>query len=396
MKFHVRRKRWVGKAATVAVALAASVGIAACGTSSSENASENSSGNSSVAESSGPPYSVKFKWGEFKLASQISEKLKNKEALNFVLSYQILNEPGAPAQLTAGMKQGAEEVEKQYGVKVETKLIGPPETNPPQQISQITQELDSQKIDCGGVEPASPGAFVNVINQAVGQGIPMMTVNTDSPESHRIAYYGADDSSDLNSPLQMGTIAGKFTVEWAKKNNVDLNGKEVALITGEDTAAWAQGRMKNWVKVVKEAFPQVKVVGTPTNTLSTGYVPATILSQVTSFITGHPNVVFYFDSDWGAAQIGQVIHSRGLKGKVAAIGYNIDQTYITDLKQESIIATIDQRYDLQAKNFVLGCASLLLGKKVPNEFEFVKPSIWTPENVSEALAVYSKIPNSGV
>lgn len=391
MKFRIDRRRWVGKSAAAALALAASVGVAACGTSSSSESSAKSS-----AQSSGPPYSVKFKWGNFTLASQISEKLKQKQPLNFVLSYQILNEPGAPAQLTAGMKEGAEEVEKQYGVKVETKLIGPPETNPPQQISQITQELDSQKIDCGGVEPASPGAFVNVINQAMTQGVPMMTVNTDSPESHRIAYYGADDSSDLSSPLQMGTIAGKFTVEWAKKHKFDLEGKEVALITGEDTASWAQGRMKNWAKVVKEAFPNVKIVGTPTNTLSTGYVPATILSQVTSFMTGHPGVVFYFDSDWGAAQIGQVIHSQGLKGKVAAIGYNIDQTYVEDLKNESLIATIDQRYDLQAKNFVLGCASLLLGKKVPSEFQFVKPSIWTPENVGEALALYGKIPNSGV
>lgn len=388
MKAKARSRRWAGRAAAAALAVVSSAAIAACGTSKSSS--------NTASTGSGTPYSVGFKWGHFSLSSRIAEKIKAKEPLNFVLSYQILNEPGAPSELTAGMKEGAEAMEKEYGVKISTNLIGPAETNPPEQISEITQELDSQKIDCGGVEPAAPGAFVNVINKAVEEGVPMMTVNTDSPESDRLAYFGPDDSSDLSSPLQTGTIAGQVTVEWAKENKVDLNGKEVALITGEDTAAWAQARMKNWEKVVKEAFPQVKVVGTPTNTLSTGYTPATILSDVTSFITGHPNVAFYFDSDWGAAQIGQVIHSRGLKGKVATIGYNIDQTYITDLKQESIIATIDQRYDLQAKKFVEGCANFLLGKKTPNEFEFVKPSVWTPQNVSEAESVYSKIPNSGV
>lgn len=389
MKLEVKTRGWAGRSAAGLLAVVASVALAACGTSTG-----NGGGGSSQGK--GAPYSASFKWGKFSLSSRIAEKIKGKEPLNFVLSYQILNEPGAPSELTAGMKEGAKAMEEKYGVKITTNLIGPPETDPPTQISQITQELDSQKIDCGGVEPASPGAFVNVINQATGEGVPMMTVNTDSPESHRLAYFGPDDSSDLSSPLELGTIAGNVTVEWAKENKVDLNGKEVALVTGEDTAAWAQARMKNWEKVVKEAFPHVKVLGTPTNTLSTGYTPATILSDVTSYVTGHPNVVFYFDSDWGAAQLGQLIHRQGLKGKVATIGYNIDQTYITDLKQESIIATIDQRYDLQAKSFVEGCANFLLGGKAPSEFEFVKPSVWTPKNVGEALKLYSEIPNSGV
>lgn len=382
--------------AGVALAAALATGVAACGGSSSGSSTGGSSSGSSSASAGGPPNSVSYDWGQFSLDSRIADKIKSKQALNFVLSYQILNQPGAPAQLKAGLAEGAKAVQQKYGVQINTDLIGPAEVDPPTQISQMRQEVGAQKIDCGGVEPVTPGAFEGVINEAIGKGVPMMTVNTDSPNSHRMAYFGADDDAQPDSPMQMGRIAGKVTVDWAKKNNVDLNGKQVALITGDTTAAWAQARMKGWVDTIKQAFPQVQVIGTPTNAFTTGYDPATVLAKMSSFMTGHPDVRLYYDSDWGANQIGQLIKQRNLKGKVDAIGYNLDKTYVDDLKESLLIATIDQRYDLQAKNFVLGCADFLLGKKKLDEYQFVKPSIWTPDNVGDALKLYDAIPNSGV
>jgi ribose transport system substrate-binding protein len=380
----------------VGVSAALAVGVAACGSDSGGSGGGGGSAGGDSASAGGPSQSVKFDWGEFKLDGGIASKISNKQKLNFVLSYQILNQPGAPAQLKAGLEAGAKEASAKYGVDIGTDLIGPAEVDPPTQISQVRQAIGAHKIDCGGVEPVTPDAFESIINEATSKGVPMMTVNTDSPKSHRIAYFGANDDQQFDSPLQMGKIAGDVTVNWAKKNNVDLNGQEVALVTGDTTAAWAQARMKGWVETVKKAFPSVKVIGTPTNALTVGYDPAQVLAKVSSFMTGHPNVRFYYHTDWGANQIGQLIKRRNLQGKVDTIGYNLDKTYVQDLQQKLIIATIDQRYDLQAKNFVLGCADFLLGKKVPDHFQFVKPSTWTPDNVDEALKVYSQIPNSGV
>lgn len=389
MQHHHQRRRPLAIAGAAAASLALAGGLAACGSS-------NGGDSGSAASSGGSSGSAHFAWGDFNLAPQIASKVKDKQALNFVLSYQILNEPGAPAQLTAGLKAGAEAVQQKYGVKVKTRLIGPPETDPPTQISQLRQQVASNGVDCGAVEPVTPGAFVSPINESVQKGVPMFTVNTDSPQSHRLAYVGADDDADMNNPLQMGKIAGQYTVDWAKKNHFELNGKQVALVTGDTTASWAQARMKGWLDTVKAAFPQVQVIGSPTNALTTGYTPADILAKMSSFMTGHPDVAFYYDSDWGAAEIGQLIQRQGLQGKVATIGYNIDSTYVQDLQRKLIIATIDQRYDLQAKSFVLGCADFLLGHKTPAQYSFVKPSTWTPDNVSQAISIYRKIPNSGV
>ena len=230
-----------------------------------------------------------------------------------------------------------------------------------------------------------------MINSTMSSGVPVMTVNTDSPASHRIAYFGVDDT-DSSSPLWTGRIAGNFTVSWAHQNHVNLT--SAALITGDTTASWAQGRMKGWMDVVKSAFPSIKITDTPTNAFTTGYTPATIQTDMQAFITGHPSVQFYFDSDWGAAEIAQLIQSEHLKGKVYTLGFNVDSTYIKDLQQGTLIGTVDQRYDLQAENFVKGCAQFLLGGVVPSTYQYLDPSIWTPRNVSQAIKLYDSIPGS--
>ncbi len=337
------------------------------------------------------PGKVSFPWGTFHLAGRIRKNIRAKKSLTFDLSYQAIAEPGAPDLLRVGLKEGAAWVKKKYGMNIKVHLIGTPSTTTPTQISQIKSLTSAGEVTCVGVEPVTPGAFVSVINSTISAGVPVMTVNTDSPKSHRLAYYGVDDTTP-KSPLWTGRIAGNFTVRWAKKHHVKL--KSVALITGTTTAAWAQGRMTGWLETVKKAFPKVKVVGSPTNAFTTGYTPATIESDMQAFMTGHRTVQFYFDSDWGAAEIAQLIGSKGLKGKVFTLGFNVDSTYIKDLKAGTLIGTIDQRYDLQARNFVEGCANFLLGNKKPKPYEFIKPSIWTPTNVSRAIKLYKSIPGS--
>jgi ABC-type sugar transport system substrate-binding protein len=335
--------------------------------------------------------SVKFPWGTFTLSSAIATKIKDHQPLVFDLSFQEISEPGAPDLLRAGMEAGAAWAKKAYGVTIKVNLIGTPQTDPPTQISQIQSLASAGQFDCAAVEPVTPGAFDNVINSTMSDGIPIMTVNTDSPASHRIAYYGVDDT-DPSSMNWTGRVAGNFTVDWAHAHHISLS--TAALITGDTTASWAQGRMEGWVKAVTKAFPMIKIIGTPTNAFTTGYTPATIESDMQAYITGHPTVQFYFDSDWGAAEIAQLIGSQHLKGKVYTLGFNVDSTILKDLQQGTMIGTIDQRYDLQAENFVKGCAQFLLGGVVPSAYQYVTPSIWTPSNVSQAVKLYNSIPGA--
>jgi simple sugar transport system substrate-binding protein len=335
--------------------------------------------------------SVKFSWGTFNLASRIAAKVKDHKTLTFDMSYQDLSQPGGPPLLRAGLEAGAAWVKQKYGVTVKVNLIGTTDTDPPTQISQIQSLTSAGQLDCVGVEPVTPGGFNSVINRTMAAGVPVFTVNTDSPASHRIAYSGVDDT-DPSSPLWTGRIAGNFTVAWAKKNHVNLT--SAALITGDTTASWAQGRMQGWTDAVKAAFPHIKITGTPTDAYTTGYTPATIETDMQAYITGHPNVQFYFDSDWGAAEIAPLIQREHEKGKVFTLGFNVDSTILDDLKAGTMIGTIDQRYDLQAENYVKACGQFILGGIVPPALDFVSPSIWTPANVGQATKLYDSIPGS--
>ena len=350
----------------------------ACGTSSTPPA----------ASHTGAPYTAKFSWGQFTLASAIASKIDKKQPLNFVLSFQTLATVGAPVNLLAGMRQAADDVKTQYGVTVNVRLIGPPNTDPVAQISQVQQAISAGQVDCLAVEPVTPDAFVRVINQAVDGGVPSYTVNTDSPDSHRFAYSGANDSFPPTGQYQMGQVSGQYTIQWLKDHNVTP--KVAALVTGDTTAPWAQGRMQGWMDTMKAAFPSLQFVGTPTNALSTGYDPAGIYSQVAAFMNGHPNVDLYFDSDWGAKTIGKLITDRGLKGKINTIGYNVDTTYLDEVTNGDVMATVDQRYDEQSAGFVTGCAAFLLKGTVPGPFAYVQPTVVTPANVADVKARLAK------
>lgn len=366
--------RGKGQRRLLAVVALGGLGVAACGGGAGSGGNSGSSGSGGVS-------TIQQPWGTFHLSSTIQDKVRNKQPLNFVLSFQTLATVGAPAYLAAGMKDAAAQIKQQYGITVNTKVIGPANTDPVQQISQVQQAVNAGQVDCLAVEPVTPDAFVNVINQTVDKGIPAFTVNTDSPNSHRFSYYGPNDT-DPSGANNLGKAAGDYVVNWAKQNSKQI--QKVALITGDTSAPWAQGRMTQFVDTLKQQFPNLQVVGSPTDAFTTGYDAATIYSKMSAFITGHPDVDFYFDSDWGARDIGKLIGQRGLKDKVYTVGYNLDSTYLDEVQGGNVLATLDQRFDLQSGNWVKGCADMLLKGTVPSVHEYVPPTVVTSANVAEA------------
>jgi ABC-type sugar transport system substrate-binding protein len=368
--------------------MAIALAVTGC-SSGAQSTSGDTSPSGGTSSTEGAPFNATLPFGQFSLADRIASKVQDKKELDVTISFQTVAQVGAPALMSAGMKQAAAEVKQKYGVDVNTRVIGPSETDPTEQISQIQQAVGSGQVDCLGVQPVTPDAFANVIDDAVAKGVPTFTVNTDSNGSHRFAYYGPNDT-DLNADNQLGVVAGQTTVKWAKANNKTI--KNAALVSGDTTAPWAQGRMEGWLKTVKEAFPDMQVVGTPTNALTTGYDAAKTYADVGAFMNGHPDVDFYFDSDWGGEAIGKLIADRGLKGKVAAIGYNLDGNYLEQVRDGNIIATVDQAFDRQAAAFVTGCADFLLGGKVPaDQMQYVPPTVVTSTNVESVAAAFKRM-----
>jgi ABC-type sugar transport system substrate-binding protein len=138
------------------------------------------------------------------------------------------------------------------------------------------------------------------------------------------------------------------------------------------------------MQTLQATFPNIQFVGTPTNAFTTGYDDPTIISKMQAFITGHPDVDFYFDSDWGSKDIGKLIGQLSLKNKVYTLGYNVDSTYLDQVTAGNVVATLDQRFDLQAGNWVTGCADFLLAGKTVTGNQYVPPTVVNTATVADA------------
>lgn len=332
------------------------------------------------------PQAAEFAWGTFELDDRIASKLESGEALNIVLSFQTLGDVLAPALLTAGMERAADELSEQHGVDINVRLIGPVETDPPAQIAEVQTVVNAGQVDCLGVQPVSPDAFVDIIDEGVDAGIPTFTVNTDSPDSKRFAYFGL-------SEVAAGETAGRFTAEWASENGFEIT--NAALTTGDTTASWAQDRMTGWVNIISEEFPDAEIVGTPTDAFTTTYDPGEVFSRMQAFLGGHPDVDFIFHTDWGAKTIGPLVTEMDKKGEVGVIGFNVDGDYLDAVANGDIIGTVDQGFDNQSEAFVHGCIDYLLEGSAPSDpLQFVDPVVISQDNLAEQREKFESVVGS--
>ena len=134
--------------------------------------------------------------------------------------------------MKAGVERGAKED------KVNAKFIGPVGADADGQISEI--ETLMGKMDGLAISSVSTDALAPVIDRVLAAGIPVVTFNTDNPDSKRLAFAGQD-------LVQSGREAGKLMAKV-------LDGKGKVIITTIDAAAqWSIDREKGAREALKAA-----------------------------------------------------------------------------------------------------------------------------------------------
>ena len=68
---------------------------------------------------------------------------------------------------------------------------------PPQEDAQVQAQRIQQAVNDGAnailISCSDAGKVTGAINDAVARGVPVMTFDSDAPQSQRFAYYGVDD-----------------------------------------------------------------------------------------------------------------------------------------------------------------------------------------------------------
>ena len=127
-------------------------------------------------------------------------------------------------QASAGLYRAA----AQFQVKAE--LVGPDTYDPKAQHEQFLAVL--AKKPTGILVSVSDPAVLNAdINNAIAQGIPVVTVDSDAPQSKRLAFIGTDNyrAGVMGAKIVAGKLQGKgsvvvFTIEGQTNLNERLRG----------------------------------------------------------------------------------------------------------------------------------------------------------------------------
>jgi len=294
---------------------------------------------------------------EFELAPRIAESIEAGEPLDIFVSYHDVSNEFAPF-VRAGVERadGAENVNARF--------IGPVGADADAQISEIETLMD--QMDGLAISSVSTDALAPLINRLVEAGIPVISYNTDNPDSDRLVFAGQD-------LVQSGREAGKLMAEV-------LDGEGRVMITTLDAAAqWSLDRESGAREALGE-HDGIEVV----RTLNTGTDPQEIFAAIENAMLADPNIDGILSLECcSTPAAGEWVERNNRVGEVKVVGFDLlDQT--VELVADGVIqATIDQAPERQGYEAVNLLVTFLGGEPIDDLDTGV--GIYTPDNVSEVM-----------
>jgi len=145
-----------------------------------------------------------------------------------------------------GAEAAAKDLSATHNMNIEIAWL-----TPAKEDGQVQAERIRQAVNEGAgailIAASDAGKVTGAINDAVDRGVPVMTFDSDAPQSKRFAYYGVDD-------VKTGEM---MMAELAKQ----LNGKgRVAILAGNQNAPNLQNRVKGAKEEAKK-YPGIQVEG---------------------------------------------------------------------------------------------------------------------------------------
>jgi ribose transport system substrate-binding protein len=158
-----------------------------------------------------------------------------------------------------GAEAAARDMSQKHGVPVEIVWL-----TPPQEDGQVQAQRIAQAVNEGAtailISCSDAGKVTGAINDAVDRGVPVMTFDSDAPQSKRFAIYGVDDvktgeevmrelATQMNGKGKIAILAGnqnapnlRKRVEGVKQEAAKLRGISIAgtfyhIETPQDAAA---------------------------------------------------------------------------------------------------------------------------------------------------------------
>jgi ribose transport system substrate-binding protein len=170
-----------------------------------------------------------------------------------------------------GAEKAAEELSKEHGVNVKINWLTPPSENAELQAQRIAQAVNSG-ANAILVSASDAGKITGAINEAVERGVPVMSFDSDAPDSKRFSFYGGDDHA----------MGSQVMSELARQ----MNGKgKIAILSGNQNAPNLQKRVQGVLDEAKK-YPGITIV----NTFYTIETPQDAAAEVLRAQQAYPDI----------------------------------------------------------------------------------------------------------
>jgi ribose transport system substrate-binding protein len=117
--------------------------------------------------------------------------------------------------------------------------------------AEVVRQAEALGVEGVAISCNAPEGLRAAIDEVTAAGIPVMTFDSDSPESSRFTYLGVDNE-------QGGGLAARILGEVM----VDSSRRKVALISGVQGAANLEARVAGFQTTLAREFPNLEIVGT--------------------------------------------------------------------------------------------------------------------------------------
>ena len=278
------------------------------------------------------------------------------------------------------VEQGVKAAGKALGI--ETRFFVPQKEDINAQL-QMLESFIAQGFDGIAIAPSDPNAVIPAIKKALELGIPVITLDTDSPESGRYVYIGTDN-------YQAGYIAGTIMKKI-------LNGKgKVVIGTGSLTAMNSLQRIQGFKDAIKGTEIEVLDI------LNDEEDGARALSLAESALNAHPDLDAFFGVyAYNGPSQALAVKNAGKVGKVKIVCFDTTPDILQYVKEGVINATMGQRpymmgylsvVVLYLMNKIGVTNTLMMLPKVNGDYIIdTGVDVVTPDNLDEYLKMMEKL-----
>jgi ribose transport system substrate-binding protein len=220
------------------------------------------------------------------------------------------------------VEQGARDAAKFHNVYLE--YLGPKQANNDEHLKTIDMAI-AGLVDGVITQGVAEPEFESLVTKAKEKQIPVVTIDTDAPESDRAVYVGTDN-------YYSGFLAGKALLNDTKGE------QKVAIITGRHEAPHQKLRVQGFKDAVATEARIEIIAVEESNITELGAVEAAhrILQQ-------YPNTTaFYGTSALDGIGIAQVVKKQMAEKDLYIISFDILQETLDYLKEGTIEATVVQ------------------------------------------------------